>query len=1021
MQQEKSAQVELQQPASVFLPEHPAVDQFAQQLFGRLVETTRIANELPEDEEYNYCASFRPFRDRMTDYGKRIASLSQKIVDHQQTGVSSSFYNLELDEIIDRFDSVVDFVDNVIERVDSFADDLTGKPTSMNVTKFQARPATVQSHLQNRQTQVNMFHSNTISRPQLKFEDAVDNTNSPFIPKITRKPNALKPLDESYAIAREAIKVKKNVPKDMESYVTGSLGLKLNRNESYSHPYEHEIDQMVFEKCWPLTTKPETMYGSLEDTPCTYVSRLDQLQELAGKLDRQTEIAIDLENHSYRSFSGFVCLMQISTRNEDFLVDALELRAHLHLLNSSFTNPKIIKVLHGADSDVVWLQRDFGIYLVNLFDTGQAARVLELPSFALAYLLKSYCNINADKKYQLADWRIRPLPEEMLKYAREDTHYLLYIYDMLRNELITRGNASNNLLLAVWNRSKDISKKKYEKELLDDNTHLLLYHKYNLSYNPQQMRAFKEIFKWRDHTAREEDESTRYVLPNHMMFHIAEVLPTEMEALLACCNPVPPLVRINAADLVQIIVDAKREPTEPAKPSSIPKPNLQIPPISIPMNISDKNDEDQETLNSPVLSTDQLYKSAGWFEDVVPEGAYVAKRDILDVDTKGGTLFDSSSDDDDDKYDAYATRDTLTKIQMSFDSPFESSLFAAIMNKKQSKPSQPPPQIVVEESESPKESPKTSPRVFDVLDDKDVAADLDGVPKSMAEIYKLSNRNRKRNKEKKKLKEESINRGSASPVQFEGENNSGLDVDKKNKRARASESAPASVSSQASPTSPSPPNSANQAVQTGKSVEDVQDFMKKIGWITNENMMAAVASSSSSSSSAPSSVVASPTTSSSSKNVSAPLPISSPSASHSSSVSSSISPSPSPSPSSAEHKSRKPKSSSEPNKNEFSGPRSPKHSQAKSPSSSRPLSSQGFAPYDYNAAPAMFNTQAPSNSSPSYNQQYYNPYNEQQQQSQHRGGGSQSRNRPKPGRTQTFGRSDSQQQRNNSRPQWPKK
>jgi len=39
----------------------------------------------------------------------------------------------------------------------------------------------------------------------------------------------------------------------------------------------------------------------------------------------------------------------------------------------------------------------------------------------------------------------------------------------------------------------------------------------------------------------------------------------------------------------------------------------------------------------------------------------------------------------------------------------------------------------------------------------------------MAEIYKLSNRNRKRNKEKKKLKEESINRGSASPVQFEGE------------------------------------------------------------------------------------------------------------------------------------------------------------------------------------------------------------------------------------------------------------
>ncbi len=84
-----------------------------------------------------------------------------------------------------------------------------------------------------------------------------------------------------------------------------------------------------------------------------------------------------------------------------------------------------------------------------MFDTGQAARVLECTSFGLAYLLKYYCNINADKKYQLADWRIRPLPEEMKRYAREDTHYLLYIYDRMRNELIARGNTSNNLILAV--------------------------------------------------------------------------------------------------------------------------------------------------------------------------------------------------------------------------------------------------------------------------------------------------------------------------------------------------------------------------------------------------------------------------------------------------------------------------------------------------------------------------------------------------------------------------------------------
>jgi ribonuclease D len=31
----------------------------------------------------------------------------------------------------------------------------------------------------------------------------------------------------------------------------------------------------------------------------------------------------------------------------------------------------ISQVLHGADRDIVWLQRDFGIYVCNMFDTGQ--------------------------------------------------------------------------------------------------------------------------------------------------------------------------------------------------------------------------------------------------------------------------------------------------------------------------------------------------------------------------------------------------------------------------------------------------------------------------------------------------------------------------------------------------------------------------------------------------------------------------------------------------------------------------
>ncbi len=40
-----------------------------------------------------------------------------------------------------------------------------------------------------------MMHAKNVSRPQMKFKDKVDNSNTPFVPIIKYKPNALKPLN----------------------------------------------------------------------------------------------------------------------------------------------------------------------------------------------------------------------------------------------------------------------------------------------------------------------------------------------------------------------------------------------------------------------------------------------------------------------------------------------------------------------------------------------------------------------------------------------------------------------------------------------------------------------------------------------------------------------------------------------------------------------------------------------------------------------------------------------------------
>jgi exosome complex exonuclease RRP6 len=82
---------------------------------------------------------------------------------------------------------------------------------------------------------------------------------------------------------------------------------------------------------------------SFENTPFTFVSTQAQFSSMLEELRLCKELALDLEHHSYRSFAGFLCLMQISTREEDWVVDLLALREEVAELNEVFTNPSIIK------------------------------------------------------------------------------------------------------------------------------------------------------------------------------------------------------------------------------------------------------------------------------------------------------------------------------------------------------------------------------------------------------------------------------------------------------------------------------------------------------------------------------------------------------------------------------------------------------------------------------------------------------------------------------------------------------
>lgn len=179
--------------------------------------------------------------------------------------------------------------------------------------------------------------------------------------------------------------------------------------------------------------------------PPVWINSKPLLQKMMDDLVTQKRVAVDTESNSLHAFREQVCLIQISSSNEDYLIDPLELR-DLKLLAPIFSDPKIEKVFHAAEYDLICLRRDFGFSFANLFDTMHAARVLGYPAVGLDRLLGDKFNIQMDKRHQKANWANRPLTREQIHYARLDTHYLFDLRDALELELHEK---------ARWDFAKD--------------------------------------------------------------------------------------------------------------------------------------------------------------------------------------------------------------------------------------------------------------------------------------------------------------------------------------------------------------------------------------------------------------------------------------------------------------------------------------------------------------------------------------------------------------------------------------
>src|SRR5258706_643852 len=120
--------------------------------------------------------------------------------------------------------------------------------------------------------------------------------------------------------------------------------------------------------------------------PPVWVDRQDKFDHMVAELSAQGRIAVDTESNSLHAYRERVCLIQFSIPKKDYVVDPLVIQ-DLSALAPLFANPKIEKIFHAAEYDLLCLRRDYGVEFAKIFDTQQAARILGYGYLSLAKVL----------------------------------------------------------------------------------------------------------------------------------------------------------------------------------------------------------------------------------------------------------------------------------------------------------------------------------------------------------------------------------------------------------------------------------------------------------------------------------------------------------------------------------------------------------------------------------------------------------------------------------------------------------
>ncbi|MFW9856432.1 MAG: ribonuclease D [Candidatus Thorarchaeota archaeon] len=242
-----------------------------------------------------------------------------------------------------------------------------------------------------------------------------------------------------------------------------------------------------------------------------YIHRPEDYNQVIDEIRGGRIIGVDLEADSFHRYYEKICLIQIGTPADIYLIDPLA-GLDISPVKEILEDPAIEKVMHDPTYDITLLKKTLSIAPRSIFDTSIAGQHLGFRKLGLDNLLKQVLQVEHTKKLNKVDWAKRPLPKEWIAYAATDVRYLIELRELFLEKLprYEEFKEKCSRLERIMPKEKQFNPENFIK--IGGASELSFYSR----------KVLKALYSWRDVEARRQDRAPFMILDKKKLIAIAE-------------------------------------------------------------------------------------------------------------------------------------------------------------------------------------------------------------------------------------------------------------------------------------------------------------------------------------------------------------------------------------------------------------------------------------------------------------------------------------------------------------------